>query len=376
MIRRPIRGTFSADQAAATEQATLAWLRFNAWRGVSLRDKHRLLQALESPQSVLVASRANLAELLQKRVPVFPESREFVAELELAKQHGCHIICFNDRQYPEALKQLSDPPLLLYAKGDLACLSLPQVAIVGSRRLTPSGGRAAEQFAAELSALGFVITSGLALGVDAAAHASCLAAQGKTIAVLGHGLDQIYPARNRELAARVVGSGCLLSEWPPGVPPRKEHFPQRNRIIAGLACSVLVVEAAERSGSLITARLAAEQGKEVFAVPGSIYSPQSSGCHWLIQQGAMLVRSIEDIVSCIEPILRHQVQELKQAKSSVEYVEENDCPLLKLVDYAPTSLEEIITRSGLTSSEVSSMLCELELAGLIMRGDDGCYVRI
>lgn len=221
----------------------------------------------------------------------------------LAAAPNRHFIAHGDPLYPSRLAQIARPPLALFAIGDLDLLSLPQMALVGARSASAQGRANARRFATELAQRGLTVTSGLALGIDTAAHEGALDANGSTLAVCGNGLDRVYPARNAELATRIVERGLLISEFPIGIAPRPEHFPQRNRIISGLSLGVLVVEAQLQSGSLITARLAAEQGREVFAIPGSIHNPLARGCHALIREGAKLTETVDDILAELAPLL-------------------------------------------------------------------------
>jgi DNA processing protein len=278
--------------------------------------------------------------------------------------------------FPRLLHQISDPPLLLYVDGDPELLQLPALAIVGSRNPTAGGERNAFEFARHLASIGFTIVSGLAQGIDTAAHRGALAAGGTTIAFLGHGIDRIYPASNKALAEEIAASGALVSEFPLGTHPGKELFPQRNRLISGVSLGTLVVEAARRSGSLITARLAAEQGREVFALPGSIHNPLARGCHQLIRQGAKLVESADDILSELAPLVGHALQNTMEstAKQNLnailddEYVE-----LRKYIGYDPITADELAANSGLTIDQVSSMLLILELHGEIEALSGGRY---
>ena len=298
-------------------------------------------------------------------------------DLAWAATHQNHLICYHDSAYPEILRQINDFPVLLYASGSLPLLQLPQVAIVGSRNCTPGGTQTAFDFAAQLAAGGLSITSGMALGIDAAAHRGALQVAGKTIAVTGTGMDLVYPARNRKLAGEILEQGLIVSEFPLGTPPRPANFPQRNRIISGLSVATLVVEAARRSGSLITARLAAEQGREVFAVPGSIHNPQTRGCHQLIRDGAMLVEAPEDIVAelsgLISFVFGQQCQESHNQPSSLDREHQQ---LLETIGYDPVNCDILVQRSGLTIDKLSSMLLVLELSDLIQSAPGGCFVRI
>jgi DNA processing protein len=281
--------------------------------------------------------------------------------------------------FPQLLAELTDPPAVLYVRGDVNALHLPALAIVGSRNPTRGGMRNALAFAGHLSATGFCIVSGLAQGIDTAAHTGALDAGGKTVAVLGHGIDRIYPAGNRDLAHRIAKSGAIISEYPLGSAPRREHFPQRNRLISGLSLGTLVVEAAKRSGSLISARLAAEQGLEVFAIPGSIHNALSRGCHELIRQGAKLVESAEDIVSELGPLAGHLMQNAAETKTPPpEVLPARDADydvLLQAIAHDPATPDQLAAESGLTIEQVSSMLLILELEGEIEALKGGQYLR-
>jgi DNA processing protein len=277
-----------------------------------------------------------------------------------------HIIIQDDPDYPVLLKELNDAPTVLYLQGNPAYLSYPQLAIVGSRNPTTTGRETAEQFAYWLAEAGLTITSGLALGIDAASHQGALAANAKTIAVTGCGLNYIYPAAHKKLAEKISSQGVLISEFPPDFEPIAKNFPRRNRIISGLSLGVLVVEAALKSGSLITARFASEQGREVFAIPGSIHNPLARGCHQLIQTGAKLVETATDILEELGPLHQASCQSVapNPAKDSPN-LDQNQRQLLTQIGHEPTPLNTIIMRSGLTASQVSSMLLVLELRGYV-----------
>ena len=287
-----------------------------------------------------------------------------------------YIVTAESEDFPELLWQIPGPPTRLYVVGNKDALHLPSLAIVGSRNPTRGGTQNAYKFSNHLARSGFSIVSGLAQGIDTAAHEGALDAGAMTIAFLGHGIDKIYPAENRDLAQRIARSGALCSEYPLGSPPRREHFPQRNRLISGLSLGTLVVEAARRSGSLITARLASEQGREVFAVPGSIHNPLSRGCHQLIKQGVKLVEIGDDIVSELGPLVGHLLQNadistqpaMESTTQSAEYGE-----LLSVLSYDPASADQIAQQSGLTIDQVSSMLLILELEGKIQVQPGGRY---
>ena len=295
----------------------------------------------------------------------------------MATRSNAHsTIALGDDDYPELLSQLNDPPSLLYVRGNKDALHLPALAIVGSRNPTSGGARNAFEFSRHLAKCGFCIVSGLAHGIDAAAHRGALDAGASTVAFLGHGIDIVYPASNRELADAIVANGALVSEYPPGAPPLQGYFPQRNRLISGLSLGTLVVEAARRSGSLITARLASEQGREVFALPGSIHNPMARGCHQLLRDGATLVESVNDIMAEIAPLAGHLLQtsaESTQTKDGAETDDEEYVKLRKNLGHDPIGIDELVARSGLTIDQVSSMLLILELDGKIEKLSGGRY---
>ncbi len=278
--------------------------------------------------------------------------------------------------YPELLRQIPDPPVLLFAEGKLEALQRPQVAVVGSRLCTAGGARTAQEFAAELTNLGLGITSGLAQGIDAAAHQGALAQQGSTLAVMGTGPDKVYPARHRKLATDIVENGLLLSEFPPGTDAARQNFPKRNRIISGLSLCTVVVEASLRSGSLITARLAAEQGRDVFAVPGSIHNPQARGCHHLIRQGAILAETVQQVVDELGNMLGYLESDSGGAASQPLALNQDEESLLRQIAFDPVSVDELSERSGLTIDKLSSILLALELKQVIESAPGGRIVRI
>lgn len=296
-----------------------------------------------------------------------------------AAQPDHHIIERNSADFPQILRQIPDPPERLYVIGNIDALHLPTLAIVGSRNPTSGGRRNAYEFARHLGRSGFCIASGLALGIDAAAHEGALDGGALTVAFLAHGIDSIYPARNTALARRIALQGALCTEFPLGSPPRREHFPARNRLISGQSVGTLVVEAARRSGSLITARLAAEQGREIFAIPGSIHNPLSRGCHQLIREGAKLVESAADIVGELGSLVEHLVQAPQESDAPIASVSEGDTDyemLLEAVGFDPLTADELAGQSGLTIAQVSSMLLILELEGKIEAHAGGRYSRL
>ncbi|MEM1081152.1 MAG: DNA-processing protein DprA [Pseudomonadota bacterium] len=309
----------------------------------------------------------------------------------LAHPHH-HLIALADPLYPPLLKQTDDPPLVLLVNGLVDVLVRPQVAIVGSRNATTGGLQHAREFATALAQAGLVITSGLALGVDGQAHQAAMDAGGQTIAVGGTGPDQVYPARHRALAHRMVEQGAVVSCFAPGVGPRPGHFPARNRIISGMSLGVLVIEAGLRSGSLITARLAGEQGREVFALPGSTRNPYARGCHQLIRQGAKLVESAEEVLDELKPLateLADRLQRLIGEEDAVPSAGAQSTPsspdlkqdqpaqqVLRAVGFDPTPIDRIIVDSQLDTATVSARLLQLEMAGLIEAHPGGRYSRL
>ncbi len=315
---------------------------------------------------------------------------------------GCHLVSLPEPDYPALLRLLPDPPAVLFLKGNLELLTRPQIAMVGSRNPTAQGGEDAFAFARSLSKGGFTITSGLAKGIDSAAHRGALKDLGGTIAVMGTGIDVIYPACNRELAEKITGSGLLVSELPLGTAPKASNFPKRNRIISGLALGTLVVEASIRSGSLITARLANEQNREVFALPGSIHNPQARGCHHLIKQGAKLVESVDDLFIELPALMQlyQQLEPLDKTERAVDTPAHQKAPtsaipesakpgtdrnleevsnrstlILEAVDFHPTHPDQVVARTGLPVAEVQAMLMQLEIEGLI-RSENGGVQRL
>ncbi len=284
----------------------------------------------------------------------------------LQQQSNRHIITFSSVTYPALLKEIASPPLLLYIIGDDECLTTTQLAIVGSRKASPIGLENAYHFAQTFAAAGIVITSGMALGIDAASHRGALSVNGKTIAVLGAGFNHIYPKQHKRLAQEIIDTGALVSEFSPDMPPLAENFPRRNRIISGLSVGTLIVEANQRSGSLITARLAAEQGREVFALPGSIHNPLAKGCHELIKQGAKLVETSQDILEEVESLVNFNVLSKKQPTCAKNIdLDEESGTLLSCVDTNITTIDQIVRRSALHIEVVAAKLTQMELQGLV-----------
>jgi DNA processing protein len=311
-----------------------------------------------------------------------PDAQRIAADIAWLAAENHHLLTIDSADFPPLLRESPGAPPALFVAGDASALWQPQLAIVGSRSASQGGIANARSFARALSAAGFAITSGLAEGIDAAAHAAALDMNAVTVAVLGTGPDLVYPARHRELAARIAQTGALVSEFPPGTPGKPDHFPRRNRIIAGLALGTLVVEASLRSGSLITARHATEQGREVFAIPGSIHNPLARGCHQLIRQGATLVETAEDIIAALGPVAArlgaHLRERLETPESSPESAPERDADyatLLAALGHEALGIDALAERTGLGVPALSSMLLVLELEGEVASERGGLYVR-
>ncbi len=373
-----------------------AWLRLTLIPGIGGETQRQLLKALGGPEAIFAAPAAALRSVLggglAERLQGHDCRAAVDAALAWAGQPGNRILTLADAAYPQALLSAADPPALLYAKGNVGLLNRPAFAIVGSRNATKQGEANAAAFAAALGSCGFVIVSGLAAGIDAAAHRGALTGgdgSGSTIAVIGTGIDRIYPARNEALAREIGARGVIVSEYSLGTPPLAANFPRRNRLIAGLAQGCLVVEAARQSGSLITARLAAEAGREVFAIPGSIHAPQSKGCHALIKQGAKLVESAQDILEELkweapagaESGSDHSVApspgegDGERGTTLVMPQGEEDQVLLAL-GHDPCDLDTLAARSGLAPDVLLARLLPLELAGRIAALPGGRYQRL
>jgi DNA processing protein len=364
-----------------------AWLTLAREPGLHAGILRPLLERFGSAESVLTAS-----SLL--RASRSDPGRAVDAELRWLENSRHHFVPLDAEHYPPLLAELSDAPVGLFVRGDPAVLSLPQLAIVGSRNPTAAGCDNAADFAAHLARCGLAITSGLALGIDAAAHRGALDAEGISIAVCGTGLDIAYPASNTALADAIAERGALISEFPLGTPALKANFPRRNRLISGLSLGTLVVEAAVRSGSLITARLAAEQGREVFAIPGSIHNPLARGCHQLIRQGAKLIETADDIFAELRalaatladapPAMQASAACSQLSAAGAERGSERHFGpvldkgyeiLLDALGFEPAGVDLLVERTGLRADEVASMLLILELDGKLESRPGGLYVR-
>ena len=354
-----------------------AWLRLTLNAGLNHNDWVRqLLTEFGSPESVLAATTQSLSRHVPKTFAAAVKRDVTDDALAAARvwldDPANHIITLGDPDYPAQLLQLPDPPLLLYVRGNTELLRRPMLAIVGSRNATPQGVANAEAFARILSEAGLTVISGLALGIDAAAHRGALSAVARSVAVVGTGADVVYPAHNRGLANDLAARGALVSEFALGTPPLAANFPRRNRLISGLALGCLVVEAAAQSGSLITARLAAEQGREVFAIPGSIHSPLAKGCHALIKQGAKLVESAQDILE--ELRWRPPAQSPRLPQGSI--ADPRARRVLEVLGDDPCERDVLAARAGLTAAELSSLLTQLELDGMVASLPGGSIQRI
>lgn len=341
-----------------------------------------LLRHFGSVEAVFAASRKQLSaalgthSALVDHILAGTDAEQLARDVDWLARPDHHLLTCLDPQYPRLLREIARPPVLLFVAGGKELLARAQLAIVGSRNPTPAGTENARAFARALTRAGLVVTSGLALGIDGAAHRGALDADGRSIAVFGTGLDRIYPAQHEELASRLLRQGALVSEFPLGTAPKAENFPRRNRVISGLSLGTLVVEAALQSGSLITARCAAEQGREVFAIPGSIHSPLARGCHALLRDGAKLVESAQDIIEELGALAALTASPLAEAEEpALVPGDPQQTALLAHIGHDPVSVDTLVERSGLTAHSISSMLVEMELLGIIAACPGGKYIR-
>ncbi|WP_296000468.1 DNA-processing protein DprA [Rugamonas sp.] len=363
-----------ANRPAAPDETLAGWLRLAHTPGVGLLTAHRLLAAHGTPAAIFGAGREALLALVK---PAQAQALAAAAGADVGPalaglrdwlgHPGRHLLTLDDPRYPPLLREIADAPLLLYAIGRVDLLARPAVAIVGSRNASAQGVAHAARFGAALSQAGLTIVSGLALGIDAAAHDGGLAGAGATVAVIATGADQIYPRANGALARRIAADGCVVSEFPLGTPPRSDNFPRRNRIISGLARGVLVVEAAAKSGSLITARLALDQNRDVYAIPGSIHAALSKGCHQLIKEGAKLVETVDDVLA-----------ELRWPLSGAPAVPDSGYVdvLLDAIGDDVAGADALALRLGLGVAQVQSQLLSLEMARLVERLPGGLFQRL
>jgi DNA processing protein len=368
-----------------TSEESSAWVTLTRAPDLDVSTLPRALETLLHAQGIAAASDASRAG-----AGLSAASREFLSSAEAAltsaerawlENPSHHVVPFTDPRYPVLLRRAERHPVALYVVGNPDLLNDPQLAIVGSRNPSAQGRETAQAYSEYLAGRGLAITSGLAVGIDSAAHLGALKAQGNTLAVLGSGIDVIYPRSNQPLAREIQRQGALISAFPLGTPPRREHFPQRNGIIAGLSLGTLVVEAARRSGSLITARLAADQGREVFAIPGSIHNPLSRGCHELIRQGARLTETAHDILSELNfseffTLAAGAHSAPGAAGNPVSGMDKEHKILLDALGFDPADLDVLVARTGFKAEAVSSMMLILELEGHVQAAPGGRYSRV
>jgi DNA processing protein len=369
-----------------------AWLRLALTNGVGNSAARRLLAAFGLPSAIFEQPAASLEQVVSSSLATAlrTEPEQLAAQLdatwrwlEAAEPAGTRqVLTLADSAYPPSLLQTEDPPLMLYVMGRIPPAWPAGIAVVGSRNPTHQGLDNARQFSRSFAQAGITVVSGLARGVDGAAHEGALqgaaAGQLATIAVVGTGLDRVYPRQHLELARRIAEHGLLVSEYPLGTPPLAQNFPRRNRIISALSQGTLVVEAALKSGSLITARQAAEQGREVFAIPGSIHSPQSRGCHWLLKQGAKLVESAQDVLEELRLPGGHEATSSPRGQTPVasEHQDEPEDSFLRALGFDPVTLDALVARTGMAPADLQARLLELELDGEVARLPGGLFQRI
>ncbi len=389
--------TIRTDSARTADQNTslINWLTLSHTAGLGATTFISLLNQFGSPEAVLNASRKQLSSIIIKAdvinalskqqglTPSTEISAKINNDLEWSRQNDHHIITILDDRYPEQLKQLPDAPPILYVRGDPDYLQQPQLAMVGTRNPTAAGRNTAKDFASHLSSVGITITSGLASGIDGASHEGALTGLAGTIAVVAHGLDIVYPAKHQNLAQQICENGAVISEMPIGTQPLPGLFPRRNRLISALSLGTLVVEAALKSGSLITARLALEQNKEIFAIPGSIHNPMARGCHQLIRQGAKLVESADDILEDLPITAKTSASYPRKSDENIhenpkdihKTLDPDHQKLLKCLAYEPASIDELVVNSDFNAAEVASMLLIMELEGIVVC-QDGRYTNV
>jgi DNA processing protein len=368
-----------------------SWIKLWRVSGVGAKYFQRLLESFDSPKDVFNSpstslKHAGISQNLADAILDDKDSDSATADLEWLNTADNHyIITIHCPEYPALLKQIDSPPPILYVHGNLSIINDPQLAIVGSRNPTQSGMTSAYDFAKYLGQTGLCITSGLALGIDGSAHQGALDANAPTIAVIATGIDRVYPAKHRDLAHKIVEKGAIISEFPIGTQPRSGNFPRRNRIISGLAHGTLVVEAALKSGSLITARLASEQGREVFAIPGSIHNPLAKGCHQLIRQGAKLVENAQDILEEMSAVIdlsqidQTDIPTIDKTKiNSTNTISEDPEHqlLLEKMGYDPVPIDQLVVSTGFKPESIAAMLLILELQNQVSSNGGGTYTRI
>lgn len=368
------------------------WIQLLHAPGIGPQRYSRLLESIGTPKQILAASSSQLTEtgLSTKLASAILDTPETLANSDidwLTADSNHFVITVDDKEYPDLLKQIDSPPPVLFIKGNISLLQDPQLAIVGSRNPTQGGRDNAYEFAHYLAGKGLCITSGLALGIDGFSHKGALDANAPTIAVTATGLDRVYPAKHKDLAHVISRQGVIVSEHTIGTPVRAQNFPRRNRLISGLSVGTLVIEAAVKSGSLITARYASEQGREVFAIPGSIHNPLARGCHQLIRQGAKLVETAEHILEEISPALKQyletkdpneesQITPVISKNDDTNKPDEDQWLILEMMGFDPLPIDKLVVQTGLTINKVSSILLLLELQGHIEACGGGLYIRL
>ncbi len=358
-----------------------------------------LIKVLDALGGASAVAAASTRDLIRHGMPEAaanaiskPDEKRIESDLRWLADENHHLLCWDNQNYPALLRRIPNPPAALFVDGDPGCLWQPQIAVIGSRNPTSGGLAHARDFAMSLARQGMTITSGLASGIDSAAHAAALDAGAVTIAVNGTGLDKVYPASSRALAERIRSQGAMISELPLGSPPKRQHFPSRNRIISGLSLAVLVIEAGLNSGTLITARKAAEQGRDVFALPGSLHNPMAKGCHRLIREGARLIETTSDIMQELGPMaaelhmeINQQLDLLSKPKNEPDkqptslqqnLLDDAEYKLVwEILGFDPKPMDIIIEQTGLKASAISSMLLMMELKGMVKRHSSGLYLR-
>jgi DNA processing protein len=358
------------------------WLALWRVKGVGAKTYLKLLEVFAQPSAVFSAKTAELQKAglsldIANRIKGF-DFNEIAPDLKWLELEDCHVMCWLDDDYPALLREIPDPPPVLFIRGDRSLLSSFQIAMVGARSPSPLALKTTKAFSKSFTNFGLTVTSGMALGVDQAAHWGAVEAGGKTIAVTATGLDRVYPASHKQLAGEIVKTGALVSEFPIGTQPQPGYFPRRNRIISGLSLGVLVVEAAIKSGTLVTARHAMEQGREVFAIPGSIHNPLSKGCHHLIRQGAKLIETAEDVLEDLGNLslvaLGDGVDGQKEESGS-PVLQGDYAVVLEKIAFDPISVDDLKAETNFTVEEISSMLLVLELEGLVSSAPGGLFYR-
>jgi DNA processing protein len=383
VVPSPVSSRLSIPKRMSAEDVG-HWIALNMIPGVGGATFRRLVKFFGSPGAALSASLRDLSKIRGLTPAVcqsIVEHRDSISidrELDIIERHGCQVITIQDESYPANLKAIYDPPQVLYVKGDLLPTDSLAVSVVGTRTASSYGKMAAEKISNHLAARNVTVISGMAYGIDAAAHKGALSAGGRTIAIMGNGLDIVYPSRNASLLEKIIGSGAAISEFPMGTPPLKNNFPRRNRVISGLSLGTLVVEAPKRSGALITAYYALDQGREVFAVPGQIFSEMSGGTHDLIKQGAKLVESVDDILDelpsyALQPVTEEDVR-IEEERMELQLSEEEKA-VWKVIGSSLIHIDDVSRQSALPPYKVSAALVMLELKGLVQQSAGKMFAR-